>query len=979
MSYFLPVLFFYFFVACSSLAWLTFMQALDLEQLREEEEERGNCNTASNKSGLDWVDAWLPTDEQETKLAERTNVKIQAGKVNNHRQMLQHELQRIRRGLKLKDRKTLVMEHIQLIRSRQKKNKTILPKKLVQQLSEEDAFCVDEYESDNEHTLGRNMCYSRHTNPSFTDTEEEDDGEDNQCNKRQQKITASSASTADAISLLNGGLLDGSSLLPSSSNAFGNVHPGSGVRKIIYAARTHSQLSQFVREIRRAVSSSNYTSPAPKVVSLGGRSLLCGNEAIMDKAKLGTSDINEARITEQCLDLKKGTNSTASIPQGMVQINKNNQMKQRTTVGKRKKTPILTSNKGNTPSTSTVGCPLLRHQEEAVATLGLHFLAMPSDIEDEALLGKSSHTCAYYATRVSIPAADVVAVPYSTLLSKENREAVGLALKNACVIIDEAHNIPEALRSLKNCSLNLPTILLAYKQLQRYMARYSNRLAGRNMFYLSQIQKCIKAMIDYLNNNSKNNFEENQQQKRVVMMSTNELLFTLKLDNVNLYKLARYFKVSKLSQKLLGFINADQKENNTANTDLQDGEREFTSKYVSAMSLVQRFLQSLNNEPASSGKVIAQWASDCDRGLDGTSSATPVHPEFRYVLLNSAVDFQSIIEEAYAVIFAGGTLSPFSHMSSELLHCLGNGEDQSQILRDAAAADYAVSKSFFPSGKPFVKWQSDSLVAFSCGHVVPPSNIFISCLSDGPSGKIKLDFRHSRRTDYSICDELGLAVFELIQVVPGGVILFLPSYSYEQYLIQRWRQTGQLEKLRMIKHVHREPRQARDTKGSLEAYNRDALSNRGALLFSIIGGKMSEGINFADNLARCVVVVGLPYPDLSDPVLVEKMKSLDSIAGQQQKNRSNHADGPLPLDGRNYYKNLCMRAVNQSVGRAFRHADDYAAVILADYRYSSDSSVWSKLPNWLRNSREVSRQHYSYRNSVVELKKFFNEKTGSAV
>jgi hypothetical protein len=150
------------------------MQELDLEQLREEEEQRENYNTASNKSGLDWVDAWLPTDEQETKLAERTNVKIQAGKVNNHRQMLQHELQRIRRGLKLKDRKTLVMEHIQLIRSRQKKNKTIIPKKSLQPLSEEDPFCVDEYESDNEHTLGRIMCCSKHTNPSFTDTEEGD-------------------------------------------------------------------------------------------------------------------------------------------------------------------------------------------------------------------------------------------------------------------------------------------------------------------------------------------------------------------------------------------------------------------------------------------------------------------------------------------------------------------------------------------------------------------------------------------------------------------------------------------------------------------------------------------------------------------------------------------------------------------------------------------------------------------------------------
>lgn len=953
------------------------MQELDLEQLNEEEEEdeSGTSSTPSNKNGLDWVDAWLPTDEQERKVAERTNVTIQAGKVHSHRQMLQLELQRIRRGLKLKDRKTLVMEHVELIRNRQRKSTSVLPKKLIQ-LSEEDAFCVDEYESDNEHTLGRSIC--------FTDSEDEEE-EEKKGNKRQHKIqnTIPSSATADAVSLLNGGLLDGSSLLPSSSNAFGNVLPGSGVRKIIYAARTHSQLSQFVREIRRAVSSSNYPSPAPKVVSLGGRSLLCGNESVVGKAKLGTSDINEAWITEQCLDLKKGVTSNASAPRGVVQINdKNyNHMKQRTAGDKRKMISTLTTNKGETPSTSTVGCPLLRHQEEAVATLGLHFLAMPSDIEDEALLGKSSHTCAYYATRVSIPAADVVAVPYSTLLSKENREAVGLALKNACVIIDEAHNIPEALRSLKNCTLSLSTILLAYKQLQRYLTRYSNRLAGRNMFYLSQIQKCIKAMIDYLNDTSninstihKAHSEEIQQQKHLVMMSINEFLFTLKLDNVNLYKLARYFKVSKLSHKLLGFINADQKENNAANTDLKDGGREFTSKYISAMSSVQRFLQSLNNEPTSSGKVIAQWPSN---EVDGTSSATSAQAEFRYVLLNSAVDFQGIIEEAYAVIFAGGTLSPFTHMSSELLHCIGNGDDQSQILRDAAAADYAVSKSFFPPGKPFVKWQSHSFVAFSCGHVVPQSNIFISCLSNGPSGRIKLDFRHSRRTDNSICDELGLAVLDLIQVVPGGVILFFPSYSYEQHLVQRWRQTGLLEKLRLIKHVHREPKQARDTKCSLEAYNRDALSKRGALLLSIIGGKMSEGINFADDLARCVIVVGLPYPDLSDPVLLEKMKSLDSIA-KQQKNRSNQQGGPLPLDGRSYYQNLCMRAVNQSVGRAFRHADDYAAVILADYRYSSDLSVWNKLPNWLRNSREISLQH-SYSNTVVGLRRFFNERQNSSV
>lgn len=34
---------------------------------------------------------------------------------------------------------------------------------------------------------------------------------------------------------------------------------------------------------------------------------------------------------------------------------------------------------------------------------------------------------------------------------------------------------------------------------------------------------------------------------------------------------------------------------------------------------------------------------------------------------------------------------------------------------------------------------------------------------------------------------------------------------------------------------------------------------------------MSEGINFSDALARCVVVVGMPYPNAEGSVLQEKM------------------------------------------------------------------------------------------------------------
>ena len=35
-----------------------------------------------------------------------------------------------------------------------------------------------------------------------------------------------------------------------------------------------------------------------------------------------------------------------------------------------------------------------------------------------------------------------------------------------------------------------------------------------------------------------------------------------------------------------------------------------------------------------------------------------------------------------------------------------------------------------------------------------------------------------------------------------------------------------------------------------------------AILVCVIGGKLSEGINFSDELARTLVVLGLPYPSI---------------------------------------------------------------------------------------------------------------------
>lgn len=91
------------------------------------------------------------------------------------------------------------------------------------------------------------------------------------------------------------------------------------------------------------------------------------------------------------------------------------------------------------------------------------------------------------------------------------------------------------------------------------------------------------------------------------------------------------------------------------------------------------------------------------------------------------------------------------------------------------------------------------------------------------------------------------------------------------------------------------------------------------MLFCVIGGRLSEGINFSENLARTVIVCGLPFANLHSVEIQEKMKYFD---------RAENTD--LTFRGNDYYENLCMKTLNQAIGRAIRHINDYATIILVD-------------------------------------------------
>ena len=63
-----------------------------------------------------------------------------------------------------------------------------------------------------------------------------------------------------------------------------------------------------------------------------------------------------------------------------------------------------------------------------------------------------------------------------------------------------------------------------------------------------------------------------------------------------------------------------------------------------------------------------------------------------------------------------------------------------------------------------------------------------------------------------------------------------------------------------------------------------------------------------------------------------------------------------------------MKAVNQCIGRAIRHINDYSTIILLDKRYTCKTKA---LPHWVQRTVIV---HKKFGSTMSTVAKFFNKK-----
>lgn len=288
------------------------------------------------------------------------------------------------------------------------------------------------------------------------------------------------------------------------------------------------------------------------------------------------------------------------------------------------------------------------------------------------------------------------------------------------------------------------------------------------------------------------------------------------------------------------------------------------------------------------------------------------------------------------------------------------------------------------------------LSAFSYGHVIPSKNLTAHTLAKGIIGS-DFDFtyenRHSDKmvsvtTVYTISTnnlsqiaDLGRTIAAFCQVIPDGVVAFFPSFDYLHRVISTWKKPIQGDKNQTVYDLIERKKpivyESRDmtvsTEELLQDYARAIDSGRGALLLSVVGGKLSEGINFSDKLGRGVLIVGLPFPNIHSAVWQAKIQYVEQKAFAQ--NPGTNRQSAAKTAGREFYENACMRAVNQSIGRAIRHQNDYAAIVLIDKRYHN-ASVQGKLPAWIKQSMASTSTQRPAGETIGSLSKFFIGRRG---
>lgn len=714
---------------------------------------------------------------------------------------------------------------------------------------------------------------------------------------------------------------------------------------IIYSSRTHSQLAQISTEIKK-------TQYRPRIGLLGSREHLCSNTEV--KAL-------------------KDANAMAIVCRQKVKRNKCQQML-------------------NLPS-------VLKQQQQQGAQI------LPPDIEDIKSFADKHRTCAFYMTKEMISSSNLLLLPYNYLLDRQIQKSIISSLSNgdddvddvgfknntninngsslfkngtnganntsdsrlrgAIVILDEAHNIEGVCEDLASIEIDCMSLHRCLQELNVIRSRYNNNNKTTNATHFSQqpeveiteedicfVEKFIQSLIEEINAIPLRKADSNGGGQPYKAEQDLQATF----DGMYIYD---------LFSKVLGYPSTASFGGYNGNGDNNNGIAEVVQK---TDSLVQYYFSKESTKSSeldrtsSTIKAIfcldkegkqAEAATLYDESHSYrtsvsliadhySSSNTSNHSSFRKIswwCFNAHIAIKQLMSNnLHSLILTSGTLAPFAPLEQGLRVRFGERLENNHVI---------------DAGKQLRS------------YVLPK----------GPGNLVKLNSSFSNRNSVEYQDELGLAVERMVSVVPCGTLVFFPSYSVMDNALSRWRLKSLLVRDHFRGYVASgfggggiinntntnsninnrnsvtgpryfvEPKSKHLLPQMIEEYRKEVEDHKGrkAVFFAVCRGKLSEGLNFTDSLARAVIITGIPFPPFKDRRVQLKKEFMDGCC------RTLGNGG----GGEHWYMQQGFKAINQAIGRVIRSVDDYGSIIFLDERFSQERNR-SMLSHWVRPEIRIS-------------------------
>ncbi|XP_070556036.1 LOW QUALITY PROTEIN: regulator of telomere elongation helicase 1-like [Ptychodera flava] len=616
--------------------------------------------------------------------------------------------------------------------------------------------------------------------------------------------------------------------------------------KIIYASRTHSQLSQAIQQLKD-------TSYRPKVCIIGSREQLCIHPEV-------ASQQNNNTMVHMC----------------------------RAKVGART-------------------CHFYNKLEEKKSEKD--FTENILDIEDLVKAGQKHKTCPYYMARELKTLADIIFMPYNYLLDPKSRRTHGVELRGNILIFDEAHNVE------KMCEESVSFDFTSYDMAS--CVSETSKLLEKNL------------QVDSLN------------QQFNTDSSVSEF------DTAELYQLKALFLVLEEAIDSIP-LPADgsgvTKPGSFIYELLTKAQITFET-YTQAVDLIEKIISHLTNNPSAvfSKTSGLQKFSDIMKIVfnsdSGGGSALQMAMMTKYYRVHIHVeDFNKRKQPRTDLDIK---CQPDNSKSGKTLSCWCFCPGFS--MRDLAAQD--VRSIVLTSGtlSPLESFTSEMQINFPIKlenpHVIEKHQMLVGIVTKGPDGTI-LNSSYQNRFSPDYMQSLGNAIVNYSRIIPNGLLVFFPSYPVMNKCMEVWQETGVSNRICQYKPMFVEPKNKAQFHEAMEDFYQkiNDPSLNGAAFFAVCRGKVSEGLDFADNNGRAVVITGLPFPPRMDAKVNLKMKYLDEVKARPPK------EG---ITGRQWYRQQASRAVNQAIGRVIRHKEDYGAIILCDNRFTY-ADARAQLPSWVR-------------------------------